>query len=239
MLVVGHSKMHVVSGDGDIFGVSSSLSDYGSGLVVQAFHGRSDARRHPIFVPAVRGAFFRNGAFAGRTLDVEQACRSFSEEGNETCLFWGHCARCVTALVSCASSRSLWCDTVVFQPGTCSSSLVICASRPEMGRHSVGNLDVAMLDIDDRCTSRIEGMPTKNMSASLRIAAASQNDPEQNLTHVRSYPVQADGDWPCCRSTAVDVCRGMGVLNGVRTGGHWLDGHSPTAQGHVVTARAK
>ena len=79
--------------------VTSGLSDYGSGLVVQAFHGRSDVRRHPIFVPAVRGAFFRNGAFAGRTLDVEQeACRSFSEEGNETCLFWGHCARCVMAL---------------------------------------------------------------------------------------------------------------------------------------------
>ena len=25
----------------------------------------------------------------------------------------------------------------------------------------------------------------------------------------------------------------------VRTGGHWLDGHSPTAQGNVVTAKAE
>ena len=78
------------------------------------------------------------------------------------------------------------------------------------------------------------------MSASLRIAAASQNDPEQNPVHVRSYPVQADGDWPCCRSTAVNTCVSWdGSSLWVRTGAHWLDGHSPTAPGNVVTARAK
>ena len=56
-------KMHVVSIDGDIFEVRRSLSDYGSGLVGLAFQGRSDARRHPIIVPAVRGAFVPKWCF--------------------------------------------------------------------------------------------------------------------------------------------------------------------------------
>ena len=88
----------------------------------------------------MRAAIVRCGAFARRTLHVEQGCRSLNKEGNETCLFWGHCARCVTA-------KSLWYDTIVFQPRTCTSNLVKCSSRSEMGLHNVGNLGVAKLDM--------------------------------------------------------------------------------------------
>ena len=64
-----------------------------------------------------------------------------------------------------------------------------------MGRQGVDNVDVSKLDMLSvvRQASRYA---FEHMSASVRIAAVSQKEPEHLLAHVHPYSVQGKGDWP-------------------------------------------
>ena len=138
--------MQVVSTDGDIFEMNSVLFGDGSGLVVLAFHRRLGTRHHRV----LNGAYARRSCKRVLLLGVQcTGSRLAGLKGR------GHPGRVCNRFippVACPlvwfvpASRCVRSDTVGAQPGTCTSCIRSCSLRAEVGRHNVGNVQVATLD---------------------------------------------------------------------------------------------